>query len=226
MEVESLRHLFTSVGKEVIVFFDQGEYDYIKVNVTSQDLVLLLSYKGESKEAINILKDLQYHSAKTMVMTQSSNNSMAKLADYQLYVPTESIRTPTKRTYEISTTFYFIIDQLFYDYCLAMEQKNELTRTCRKLKSAIIRNRMVDFPFLNEDKSAYSYNIQEIADSCHVSTTSVFRLCKKLGLTGFSELKAVLKYAKQEATLIVRRDFQELYHQVVDYIARFDTEKS
>lgn len=81
------------------------------------------------------------------------------------------------------------------------------------------------FHFLNEDKSAYSYNIQEIADSCHVSTTSVFRLCKKLGLTGFSELKAVLKYAKQEATLIVRRDFQELYHQVVDYIARFDTEK-
>ncbi|MEW6856184.1 hypothetical protein ABG752_10020 [Streptococcus iniae] len=50
-------------------------------------------------------------------------------------------------------------------------------------------------------------------------------MCKKLGLTGFSELKAVLKYAKQEATLIVRRDFQELYHQVVDYIARFDTEK-
>lgn len=123
MEVESLRHLFTSVGKEVIVFFDQGEYDYVKTNFTSNDLVLLLSYKGESKEAITILKDLKYYSAKTMVMTQTSNNSMAKLADYQLYVPTESIKTPTKRTYEISTTFYFIIDQLFYDYCLAMEQE-------------------------------------------------------------------------------------------------------
>ena len=51
-----------------------------------------------------------------MVMTQTSNNSMAKLVDYQLYVPTESIVPPTRRTYEVSTTFCMIIDQLFYDY--------------------------------------------------------------------------------------------------------------
>ena len=77
-------------------------------------------------------------------------------------------------------------------------------------KAQLSETEWLIFHFLNEDKSAYSYSIQEIADSCHVSTTSVFRLCKKLGLTGFSELKAVLKYSKQEATLIVRRDFQEL----------------
>ncbi|PNY20369.1 MurR/RpiR family transcriptional regulator [Streptococcus parauberis] len=123
MEVESLRHIFSSVGKEVIVFFDKGEYEYVKNNFQPNDLILLLSYKGESQEAISILKDIRYQAIQSLVMTQTSNNSMAKLADYQLYVPTESIRTPTKRTYEVSTTFYFIIDQLFYDYCLGLEKK-------------------------------------------------------------------------------------------------------
>ncbi|CAM4136664.1 RpiR family transcriptional regulator [Streptococcus penaeicida] len=122
MEVESLRQLFSSVGKEVIVFFDKGEYDYVKANFSQNDLILLLSFKGESAEALAILQDLQYLPIKSLVMTQTSNNSMAKLADYQLYVPTESIKTPTKRTYEISTTFYFIIDQLFFDYCKIMEK--------------------------------------------------------------------------------------------------------
>ncbi|MEQ9809703.1 MurR/RpiR family transcriptional regulator [Streptococcus jiangjianxini] len=119
MEVESLRHLLTSVGKQVVVFFDRGEFDYLKPLFKPDDLLLLLSYKGESSEAIAMLKDSRSSILKTMVMTQTSNNSMAKLADYQLYVPTESIVTPTTRTYELSTTFYFIIDQLFYDYCQA-----------------------------------------------------------------------------------------------------------
>lgn len=119
MEVESLRHLLTSVGKQVVVFFDKGEFDYLKPLFKANDLLLLLSYKGESSEAISMLKDSRSSVLNTMVMTQTSNNSMAKLADYQLYVPTESIVTPTTRTYEVSTTFYFIIDQLFYDYCQA-----------------------------------------------------------------------------------------------------------
>ncbi|MCK1167203.1 MurR/RpiR family transcriptional regulator [Streptococcus uberis] len=122
MEVESLRQLFSSVGLKVVVFFDKGEFDYIKSNLSENDLVLLLSYKGESAEAMSILKDLAYRETKSIVMTQTSNNSMSRLADYKLYVPTESINTPTKRTYEVSTTFYFIIDQLFYDYCVATER--------------------------------------------------------------------------------------------------------
>lgn len=120
LEVESFRQLMTSVGKKVVIFFDKGEYDYLKENFTNQDLLLLLSYKGEATEAISILKDAKLREITSLVMTQTSHNTMAKLADFQLYVPTESIKTPTRLTYEVSTTFYFIIDQLFFDYCQAM----------------------------------------------------------------------------------------------------------
>lgn len=69
MEVESLRYLLTSVGKKVVVFFDQGEFDYLKSLFHPNDLLLLLSYKGESSEAISILKDSHSAILKTMVMT-------------------------------------------------------------------------------------------------------------------------------------------------------------
>ncbi|MFC3927527.1 MurR/RpiR family transcriptional regulator [Streptococcus caprae] len=116
LEVENFRQLFSSVGKRVIVFFDKGEYDYVKEGFGPNDLMILLSYKGEFEEGIAILKDSALRGIQRLVLTQTSRNTMAQLSDYQLYVPTESIQTPTRRTYEVSTTFYFIIDRLFVDY--------------------------------------------------------------------------------------------------------------
>ncbi|WP_161979321.1 MurR/RpiR family transcriptional regulator [Streptococcus sp. S784/96/1] len=116
LEVETMRHVFTALGKRVVVFFDKGEYDYAKECFKENDLLVLFSYKGESPEGIAILKDSQLYQLKRLVFTQTSQNTMAQLADYRLYVPTESVQTPTRLTYEVSTTFYFIIDQLFFDY--------------------------------------------------------------------------------------------------------------
>ncbi|WP_245871535.1 MurR/RpiR family transcriptional regulator [Streptococcus penaeicida] len=74
-------------------------------------------------------------------------------------------------------------------------------------------------------KNTKDITIQELAEICHVSTTTVFRFCKKLGLAGFSELKAMLKYSDYNQESIVRSDFKETYHQVVNYIALYDTNK-
>lgn len=125
LEVENFRHLFTSIGKTVVVIFDFGEYEYVKQHFTESDLFILFSYKGESHEGIEMLKDSSFYDVKSLVFTRTSQNTMAQLSDYQLYVPTESISTPTKLTYEISSTFYFIIDQLYLE-TLALMQEGEV----------------------------------------------------------------------------------------------------
>lgn len=129
LEIEMLRQLFTSIGKKVIVFFDKGEYDYLKNSMTANDLLILVSYKGESKEGIELLINSQIRGITRLVFTRTSRNTMAQLADYCLYVPTESIKTPTKLTYEVSTTFYFIIDQLFFGYYDRLERSQESNAT-------------------------------------------------------------------------------------------------
>lgn len=116
LEVEYIRQLFTSVGKKVIVIFDLGEFDYAKERFQDDDLFVLLSYKGDSSECVQMINEAKVSNIKTLAITRTSHNLMSQVADYQLYVPTESINTSTRLTYEISTTFYFLIDQLFLGY--------------------------------------------------------------------------------------------------------------
>lgn len=114
LQADIVQSSLSSLGIKVVILFDQGEYNYFKSMFTAKDMLMLISYKGENEEAINILKDSQLHNIYTIAVTRTSMNSMAQLADYQLLVPTESISTPTHLTYEINTTFYLMFDQLFF----------------------------------------------------------------------------------------------------------------
>lgn len=79
------------------------------------------------------------------------------------------------------------------------------------------------YDYLSTCHHPWKLTINDLSKDCHVSTTTVFRFCKKLGLQGFSELKARLKFARSTNEHIKRIDFQETYHQVVDYISQYDT---
>ncbi|MFC3927526.1 MurR/RpiR family transcriptional regulator [Streptococcus caprae] len=65
-------------------------------------------------------------------------------------------------------------------------------------------------------------SIEGLARECHVSTTSIFRFCQKLGLSGFSELKVLLK-TKTTKTIENGSQIQQLYHTIVKDIERFDS---
>lgn len=125
LQAEIIQSSLSNLGINVVIFFDFGEYNYFKHSFMENDLLLLISYKGENTEAIHIMKDSQFYKIHTIVVTKTSMNTMAKLADYQILVPTESIDILTERTYEINTTFYLTFDQLFYQ--IQMLQIDETT---------------------------------------------------------------------------------------------------
>ncbi len=79
------------------------------------------------------------------------------------------------------------------------------------------------YDYLIAYNQPWKLTISDLSEACHVSTTTVFRFCQKLGLKGFSELKARLKFSRINETQIERIDFQEIYHQVVEYISQYDT---
>lgn len=80
------------------------------------------------------------------------------------------------------------------------------------------------FQKLKMVKDAESLTIQEFAENCHVSTTTIFRFCRKVELQGFAELKALLVYGEQERKTIHKDSVKAIYHQVVDYIETFPTD--
>lgn len=67
--------------------------------------------------------------------------------------------------------------------------------------------------FLSQNKIDYSWSINDVADKCHTSRTSVLRLAKKLGFKGYSELKYYLssvdiKKDQKEEVLPTEKSYQ------------------
>lgn len=65
--------------------------------------------------------------------------------------------------------------------------------------------------------------IQELADLAYVSTTTIFRYCQKLGLSGFGELSALLSFSVSEKKAFNFEDLKSHYHMIVRYIDQYNT---
>lgn len=70
--------------------------------------------------------------------------------------------------------------------------------------------------FIFEHPSCYEWTIGEFASNSLVSKTSIVRFCQKIGLSGFSQLKALLKWEKhkelEDVALLdlVRSNYQKM----------------
>lgn len=56
-------------------------------NASEDDLSFVISYSGQTKEIIEICKNLKKHNSKFVAITKYQNNKVMSLADYSLYVP-------------------------------------------------------------------------------------------------------------------------------------------
>ncbi len=60
--------------------------------------------------------------------------------------------------------------------------------------------------YLLNQKDYINLKMQDIQEYCHVSKTSVFRFCKAIDLSGFSEMKFLLIQTKEEDKKVIIRD--------------------
>lgn len=53
--------------------------------------------------------------------------------------------------------------------------------------------------FILQNRQCYHWTISEFSNTCLVSKSSVTRFCQKIGLSGFAQLKALLKWEDQDS---------------------------
>lgn len=93
------------------------------------------------------------------------------------------------------------------------------------------------FYYLVKNKSHFDdLTANSVAKDCYVTTTSVNRLCKKMGLTGFSDLKAIVKYENTHRLSALNDDnedfnldmfysFNVLENEITDFVENLDFTK-
>lgn len=107
---------FTRVGKNAINFALYDRQYVQALNSTPEHFALLFSYSGESKQMIDIAQILKDNFVKTVSITSSSQNSLSKICDYNLYVSNKESKF---RSGAISsrTASLHVVDILYTVYC-------------------------------------------------------------------------------------------------------------
>lgn len=120
--VQELKRIFMSVEKCVIDLFDYGEVEFMKNTFVTNDLFIIISLSGETKEGIEIIKNIQGY-IKTLSITRLENNTISSLCEQNLYVTTQKLNKFQQSSYELVGVFYALLDILFANYIEYIRRK-------------------------------------------------------------------------------------------------------
>lgn len=121
---QELKRIFLSVGKCVIELFDAGEIEFMKKAFDPEDLFIIISLSGETKEGIEIVKNIKGN-IRTLSMTRLDNNTISTLCQNNLYVATQKLAAVQNTDYEVVGVFYALLDLLFINFNEYRMRKNE-----------------------------------------------------------------------------------------------------
>lgn len=112
---KDLQHKLMRVNKPCVTFEDYHMQILQTRNMTPQDLAIIISYSGESKEMVHCSQMIQNSGAKSISITRFGQSQVAELADYNLYV---TANEPLTRSGAMTSRIaqLCIIDMLYIAY--------------------------------------------------------------------------------------------------------------
>ncbi len=111
---KQIKRMFLSCQETIFDFggvtFDKSFYNMVQPT----DLVFLISLSGESKEIVEIARNLKAKGIKIISITEFKNNTVADLSDESLYISATSLEILEYHPSYKITMMYFILVELFF----------------------------------------------------------------------------------------------------------------
>lgn len=128
---KEFKRIFMSAGH---MFYDapsgQEMYNLVPM-IGSDDFCILISVSGENKKMVEIARKLRISGATLMSITKNLENTLAHLCHFNLYVEESNhFETPIHWQYESTTSYFILIDILFFKY-LDYHQRKEADHEIR-----------------------------------------------------------------------------------------------
>ncbi|MEG0274069.1 MAG: SIS domain-containing protein, partial [Longicatena sp.] len=112
---QEFKRIFLTVGKCVIDLFDYGEIALMKDGFQKDDVFIIISLSGETKEGIEVMKDMSSH-IHTLSITRLQNNTISSMCEMNVYAATQRLDNKQYVSYEMVGVFYALLDMLFMKY--------------------------------------------------------------------------------------------------------------
>lgn len=128
--VNELHRLFNNGGDFIINIGGPGEIPYLLKNITKDDLVILVSFNGETPQTIEFAKQLKIRDIPIISITKLKDNTLASLSNENIYISTLDFQMSPRLSDSRCECFagYFIaIEVLFLKYQMYKINRNALS---------------------------------------------------------------------------------------------------
>lgn len=93
--------------------------------VNPDDVVILISLNGESKNVVELAKKMKLNNVKIVSITKLKDNTLASLSDENIYITTSQVNFDSNyRSFESYTILYNVAEILFVRYGLYKKNRN------------------------------------------------------------------------------------------------------
>lgn len=113
---QELKRMFLYCGEIFYVFEGISETKMIINNITSEDVVILISLTGESETVTNFAKQLLIKDIPFISITKLKNNELARMSTKSIYIATSMINIGDGVLHEAANLFFVLAEILFLRY--------------------------------------------------------------------------------------------------------------
>lgn len=110
------KRIFLPLHKVMYDMHGHDMADAFMQMVKADDLVILISLSGESKEVIQIAQTLRLRQIPTVSITRMKMNELTQLCEENLYIHSLQVPSEYGVNYEITTPYFILIEMLYLNY--------------------------------------------------------------------------------------------------------------
>lgn len=111
-----LKRQFLEVGKLINVLRSFQELSVFEKYIHEGDVVILISFSGENKRAIDFAKKLKAKNVSIISITSYKENTLSHLADESFYIETPQMENPLGSHHDGFAGFFLLIDFVLIKY--------------------------------------------------------------------------------------------------------------
>ena len=113
-----LRRMFYISGKYIIDIGGEGGFRYLLDNITSDDMVIIVSMSGESSAPIELARAMKLRNIPTLSITKLKDNTLAFICDENMYISVKEYRIYPEQNYpyESGAGFFLAMELLYMEY--------------------------------------------------------------------------------------------------------------
>lgn len=122
---QEMRRIFLIGNEHFYVIEGVDEISALINTLTNEDLVIMISLKGESDNAKVFSKQLVLKGIPFVTITRREENELSHLSTESIYINTPEVHLNANIGFQVLDSYFILVDLLFFNYILYKENQDQ-----------------------------------------------------------------------------------------------------